>query len=1388
MRHFIIDIRVWVIVFLLSFAIKGNAQCRLTSFPDVTLNPISSSSYVEVRVASLGRTCRADIIFTNIPTWVSAITNIGGTRTRTVEIDVVANTSGASRSAVINYDLEGDRGTFTITQSTTNTDLVPENHNTVTTVIKDVMGKTIGTKRSYFDPLGKPVQSQSKDFKTGKTWASQTLYDHQGRAAVSTLNAPIGNAIGYKSDFVKKADGTTFSINDFETTDLENPSIVGTQANTLGWYYSESNIDDPNTAAKEGESFQDITDRPYSRVIYSELNGAPLKTIGGNKMGGEWKNGYAFSMPAGQELSQSVAFGQGISSNHEVIKTVYRNVHGIETVVFTDTDGRALASARSGNEEENVPVRYSTIDVNEQNFVDIHIPKGTKGIVVKNYLDNELTNSPYFFKVYDLTTEEVITTEFADLPPGLYRIASITVTNNWLPKKVTYPENYYDYNLNEYDKAGRLLSAKQPLDHEKLESTFRYNSLGQLEYANGPDEGDTWILYREDGQIRFSINSKQWKNKEFSYTNYDHRGRPIESGVYTDENLVYIKAYSTTVTDITDPFNDALKNIVDDKTHSFNIDNRTERNITTYDKLENTDATFLSNLNGYETPSFLYGSVAKTQNENTTTYYSYDIYGRVVWIVQDIAGLGVKIMDYEYDPVTSQVNKVLYQKGKADQFIHQYTYDVDDYSLIKVETSNDGTKYTEHAQYNYYETGALKRINLAEGLQGVDYVYNINGALKSINHVKLDSTNDPGGDSDDVFGMNIGYYYKDYSRTNTPTPVETTMKNIHRYNGDISSIVWKNKGLETNQQSYSFLYNKNNWLQGASYGASISPSDLNVYKTIIKDQPVTETETVEASQEIYLKPGFSMKATTQATFLGKISKGAGVNPNLDYNVYNITYDANGNIKTLNRNKNKDGSGNNSMDQLSYTYKDNKPNQLLRVDDASDDVAGADDIGDQNGDNYVYNEIGQLIENKAENINYIYNASGLVIEVQKNNTPLVKFFYNDKGHRVRKESYNPDTGRLAYTEHYVRDAAGTAMAIYRNKRVVENTIYGSNRLGVIKSDGTRLYEITDHLGNVRAVVGRDPKGGVMNDNIAVDYYPGGMAMPGRSSKSDYRYGYQGKFAETDPETGKPAFELRLYDPRINRWLTTDPMGEFNSPYLAMGNNWINLVDPTGGMTDPPTDYDLGSLDEVIINAPGSGGGGLQPNGINIDLLWKPLTVDILRNYVSQKYPGFSREATFSRAGALFEDAFVNFASQNPNLLPGFYPSVDKSSNRIPDGYSTVAHMGNRGLMFYPGNNYVEVKTKPVTLTAQIQTFIDELALKGAASGIPNYPVSLTFVTPAGTHIRKDVYNTANRLLRGTEQKVIHITAYYKMTDNHMRVSFSTFGNASAHYFSNDVFLD
>ncbi len=123
------------------------------------------------------------------------------------------------------------------------------------------------------------------------------------------------------------------------------------------------------------------------------------------------------------------------------------------------------------------------------------------------------------------------------------------------------------------------------------------------------------------------------------------------------------------------------------------------------------------------------------------------------------------------------------------------------------------------------------------------------------------------------------------------------------------------------------------------------------------------------------------------------------------------------------------------------------------------------------------------------------------------------------------------------------------------------MYGSSRIGTLnRTTETMLYEITNHLGNVRALVAK----GENNQPIAVlgtaDYYPFGMPFPDEQNL-DYRYAYQGQ--EKDEETGMEAFELRLWDARIGRWLTPDPYGQYASPYLGMGNNPISRVDPDGG---------------------------------------------------------------------------------------------------------------------------------------------------------------------------------------------------------------------------------
>ena len=84
-----------------------------------------------------------------------------------------------------------------------------------------------------------------------------------------------------------------------------------------------------------------------------------------------------------------------------------------------------------------------------------------------------------------------------------------------------------------------------------------------------------------------------------------------------------------------------------------------------------------------------------------------------------------------------------------------------------------------------------------------------------------------------------------------------------------------------------------------------------------------------------------------------------------------------------------------------------------------------------------------------------------------------------------------------------------------------------------------------------------------------YYPYGLKIAGLSAKAmdkpDTKYKYQGEYAalDDDLDLNWTDFKLRSYDVQIGRWLQTDPYNEFSSPYIGMGNNPANAVDPDGG---------------------------------------------------------------------------------------------------------------------------------------------------------------------------------------------------------------------------------
>lgn len=775
--------------------------------------------------------------------------------------------------------------------------------------------------------------------------------------------------------------------------------------------------------------------------------------------------------------------------------------------------------------------------------------------------------------------------------------AGTTPSNNQLKDIRKYRAN------NHYPKAlGGIVTPPAHYPAHKIPTYYQYNSLNQITYQWSTDAGGTRLIYDEVRRLVRSHNANQLK-KKFTYNLYDYLNRVVEVG-----ECGYVTDQDTLITATTYAAHKAL----------VNGGTRSQITRTRYDFTYNTTINGYFGVDGQEN---LRGRIATTMYSPTNgtsggiptfeqaTHYTYDIHGNVKMLIQDHTTFGRKRIDYDYELISGNVRTVWYQKGRWDQFIHYYAYDLNN-RLKWVQTSQFPTSITapssgireQEAQYFYYRHGPLRRTELGSlKVQGIDFAYTIHGWLKGINsgdlkHQYYDIGQDgrPGTTNApvarDAFGLILGYYSNSVSG----------QKDYHSIGSTTQAPVFDPDGY------------------AITYATALYNGNIPKMTTATRENDNTTTPGIRSQKMLYKYDQLQRLKKQEAwdwngsTY--SFSTGYGMT---------ISYDYGGNIKKLRR----DGDPTTvNMDDLTYVYGNAaKPNRLTQITDSYSGTSFTDDLEPQTTNNYIYDKIGNMITDLSEGGKAVtWNVYNKITAVSMSSgTKTLAFGYDAMGNRVRKEY---TTGGVTTKQWYIRDAQGNILSVYKQVGAGAlqqnvNYLYGSSRVGelIVNRDsavawnrhyyrvkGNRHYELTNHLGNVLAVItdrkiakdttadGTYTPQFFMPDVYSVqNYYAFGQTMPKWSianpvnDPTRYRFGFNGQESDNEVYGTKNlyAFEYRMHDPRSGRFLSIDPLSKsfpWNSPYAFAENRPIDGRDLEGREWDKATDDHGNTKISVNVN--------------------------------------------------------------------------------------------------------------------------------------------------------------------------------------------------------------
>jgi RHS repeat-associated protein len=747
---------------------------------------------------------------------------------------------------------------------------------------------------------------------------------------------------------------------------------------------------------------------------------------------------------------------------------------------------------------------------------------------------------------------------------------------------------------------------------------YEYDAKGRMTMKKVPGAGEVYMIYDARDRLVMTQDANMRANGKWMVTKYDDLNRPKETGLWTENtafathliNAYTSTSYPTTASNyelLTETHYDNYDNLPSGLTSSFNASG--------YFAYLNASSSDIADPFPASRSSLTIGAITWTKvkvlgtaSQFLSTVNLYDDKGRVVQTQSINVSGGLDVVTSQYS-FSGQVlrNHVSHKKGTntAIEVATKNSYD-DLGRMTLIEKAVGGsTTYKQISSLSYDALGQLKTKRLApepndpnSQLEKLSYDYNIRGWMLGMNRDYVKEAN-----STSKFGFDLGYDKSGVIGSYAPL-----------YNGNIAGTVWRSSG-DGEKRKYDFSYDNVNRLTRADFNQWVSGSG------------------------------------TGAVFNKSV--------NIDFGVENLTYDANGNIKTMWQKGWKIG-GSNYIDKLSYDYGltttgHELRNKLYKVGDNSGSTTNLGDFKDGaiSGDDYIYDLNGNLTTDNNKSISSItYNYLNLPGAITVTGKGNISYVYDAAGNKLQKiVTEGANTTTTTYIGGFVYEKVNSGAD------VLQFLPHEEGRIRLRASDNTFQYDyfIKDHLGNVRMVLTEEtktdafPVASLEGASLSNEQqYYGGLEV-GRMNKS-YVSGYPN---DTYTSPNDAIQRLRGDGQKVGAYILLKVMA--GDKFNLRANSWWNDNVTPGTPANPLTE--LASLLSNTV-APVSGG--------------KTTATELLNSGVSNTAAvSFLNARTYNSSRP---KAYVNWIL----LDEQFKVAKDASGNMIASGYSNAQQVGGSGV--------------------------------------------------------------------------------------------------------------